>query len=73
MADRIVYVDKEDCTSCLSCASSFPRYFQMDDEDLAESHVNGNAINAAPIPEADQSAVQNEIDDCPGECIHWRD
>lgn len=73
MSERIVYVHKEDCTSCLACASDLPRYFQMDDDDLAESHVGGNKINAAPVPEDDQQAVQNEMDDCPGECIHWRD
>ena len=72
MADKIVYVDKDECTSCSQCADSLPKYFRMDDDDLAESHVNGGSINAAPVPDADQAAVQEEIDGCPGECIHWK-
>lgn len=73
MAERIVTVNKEDCTSCRACTDGLPRYFQMDDEDLAESHVNGQRINAAPVPPEDQDAVQDEMDDCPGECIHWKE
>lgn len=72
MSERIVYVVKDDCTSCRACADGLPRYFQMDADDLAESHKNGGMINAAVIPEEDQELVQQEMDDCPGECIHWK-
>lgn len=72
MADRIVYVKKDDCTSCRACADGLPLYFQMDEADLAESHVGGQTVNAAVIPEKDQAMVQTEIDDCPGECIYWK-
>ncbi len=72
MPGRIVFVKKEDCTSCRGCADTLPQYFQMDESDLAESHIHGNDLNAATIPEKDQAAVQGEIDDCPGECIHWQ-
>ena len=71
--DRIVFVKKEDCTSCNACADGLPRYFQMDANDTAESHVAGKQLNAAPIPEEDWKSVQAEIDDCPGECIHWKE
>lgn len=71
MAERIVSVEKDDCTSCNACASNLPRYFQMDEDDLSESHNNGQNLNKAIIPEEDWDAVQNEIDECPGECIHW--
>ncbi|MBL8020140.1 MAG: ferredoxin [Leptospirales bacterium] len=70
--ERIAFVKKEDCTSCNQCADSLPRYFQMDDNDTAESHIQGRQINQAPIPEDDQRLVQNEMDECPGECIHWK-
>lgn len=73
MSERIVYVDKDDCTSCNQCADNLPRYFQMDEDDVAESHVNGSNINSAQIPDEDQDKVQNEIEICPGECIHWKD
>lgn len=72
MPEKIVYVNKDDCTSCNQCADNLPKFFQMDDEDIAESHINGSNINNAPIQEEEQSLVQNEIDECPGECIHWK-
>ena len=70
---RIAYVDKDECTSCSQCVDSLPDYFQVDDDDLAESHIGGKQINEAPIPEDDFDKVQAEIDDCPGESIHWKD
>ena len=70
---KIVYVKKEDCTSCNQCSDNLSKYFQMDEDDLAESHINGNHINQAPIPESDLDLVQNEVDECPGECITWKE
>ena len=68
-----VFVDKDDCTSCNLCADTLPHYFRMDDDDLAESHNNGSNVNDAEVPEADDAKVQEAIDDCPGECIHWKE
>lgn len=73
MSARVVFVEKEDCTSCNQCASRLPRFFQMDADDTAESHVDGSSINQAPIPVEYHDDVQREVDDCPGECIHWKD
>jgi len=70
---RIVYVEKIDCTSCNSCVSNLPQYFRMDENDTSESHNNGENINQAQIPEEDWEAVQEEIDHCPGEAIHWKE
>jgi len=70
---RVVKVNKDDCTSCNQCVDNLPKYFQADEDYLAESHINGQQINKAPIPEEDFELVQNEIDDCPGECIQWKD
>lgn len=72
MSDKNVYVDKDDCTSCNLCADTLPHYFRMDDEDLAESHNGGDNVNDAAVPEDDHDKVQEAIDDCPGECIHWK-
>jgi ferredoxin len=69
---KIVSVNKIDCTSCTSCASNLPQYFRMDENDTSESHNNGENINQALIPEEDWELVQEEIDHCPGECIHWK-
>ncbi|EMK01983.1 4Fe-4S single cluster domain protein [Leptospira sp. B5-022] len=44
----------------------------MDDNDTSETHIGGENVNQAPIPEEDWKTVQKEMDECPGECIHWR-
>ncbi len=70
---KIVYVDKMDCTSCNSCTSYLPQYFRMDENDTSESHNNGSNINNAYVPKEDWELVQEQIDNCPGECIHWKE
>ncbi|ASV08152.1 ferredoxin [Leptospira interrogans serovar Canicola] len=72
MATKIAYVDKDNCTSCNQCADNLPKYFQMDDNDTSETHIGGEMINQAPIPEEDWKIVQKEMDECPGECIQWK-
>ena len=69
---KIVYVDKDDCTSCNLCADTLPQYFRMDDDDLAETHNEGINVNNAFAEVSDEDKVQDTIDDCPGECIHWK-
>jgi len=72
MPNRIAYVDKDNCTSCNQCADNLPKYFMMDEEDLSQTHLLGDRINDAPVPFEDQAVVQKEMDECPGECIHWK-
>lgn len=72
MGKKIAYVDKDNCTACNQCADNLPKYFQMDEDDISETHVNGENINDAEIPEQDVRAVEKEMEECPGECIHWK-
>lgn len=72
MSQKIAYVEKDDCTSCNMCADNLPKYFQMDEDDLSETHINGENINNAEIPDEDVDAVQEVMDECPGECILWK-
>jgi len=67
-----VYVNKDECTSCALCTDGLPEYFRMDDDDLAESHNNGSNVGNASVPDNDTDKVQELIDDCPAECIHWK-
>ncbi|OGG95262.1 MAG: ferredoxin [Candidatus Lambdaproteobacteria bacterium RIFOXYD2_FULL_50_16] len=61
---RIVFVEKAECTSCQLCADELPDVFRMDEDDLAEvHHIDG----------AEEEEIQDSIDSCPGECIHWKD
>lgn len=59
-----VYVDQDECTSCGQCADNLPEVFAMDDDDLA--YVTSSTG-------ASEEAIQEEIDSCPGECIHWKE
>ena len=61
---KVAYVDKDECTSCSQCVDNLPEVFEMDDDDLAQV-IDGY--------EADEDDVQEEIDSCPGECIHWKE
>ena len=61
---KIPYVDQDECTSCVQCVDNLPEVFQMDDDDLA------NVIDPAGGTEEE---IQEEIDSCPGECIHWKE
>ena len=70
---KIAYVDKDNCTSCSQCADNLPQYFQLDDNDTSETHINGEHINEAVIPDKDIKTIQREMDECPGECIKWKE
>jgi ferredoxin len=69
---KVAYVNKDDCTSCNQCADNLPKYFQMDENDTSETHLNGQNINNVEIPEEETKVVQKEMDECPGECILWK-
>ena len=69
---KIAYVNKDDCTSCNQCSDNLPKYFQMDDNDTSETHIEGQNVNNADIPEDEIKKVQKEMDECPGECILWK-
>lgn len=59
-----IYIDRDECTSCAQCVDDLPEVFAMDDEDLAI------VINHEG---ASEDEIQEEIDACPGECIHWKE
>lgn len=70
---KIVHIVKDDCTSCNQCADNLPKYFRMDDDDIAETHNDGENVQNAEVEAEETELVQNEIDECPGECIFWKD
>ena len=59
----IPYVDKAECTSCHLCVDEVPDVFEMDADDLAQVH---NPTGAGV------DEIQDSMDSCPGECIHWK-
>jgi ferredoxin len=60
---RVVYVDENECTGCELCIDTLPEVFEMTDESV--SHVHNPTG-------ADEDKIQEVIDNCPAECIHWK-
>lgn len=64
MAKR-VYLVEEECVGCQSCVEICPEVFQFN-EDKEKAEV----IQPEGGPE---DLVQECIDNCPSECIHWEE
>jgi ferredoxin len=61
---RRVYVNEEECIGCGLCAEIVPGVFQLNDEGVSkviDSEGEG------------EDKIQEAIDECPVECIHWED
>jgi ferredoxin len=59
-----VYVDENECTGCELCVDSLPDVFEMTTEGVSKVH------NAKGAP---TEKIQEVIDSCPAECIHWKE
>ena len=60
---REVYVEQQICIGCGLCASIAPEVFRLNDDGVSEVHDQSGSA------EAD---IQEAIDSCPVNCIHWR-
>ena len=58
-----VYVDQEICIGCGLCVSIVPEVFQLNDAGVSEVKQQAGASEAK---------IQEAIDSCPVNCIHWR-
>ena len=61
---RVPVVNQDECISCALCAELCPEVFRLNDKDLSEVH------NPTGAPE---EKIQEAIDSCPVQCIHWAD
>ncbi|ACX52719.1 ferredoxin family protein, putative [Ammonifex degensii KC4] len=60
---RIPYIETSECMACGTCEVLVPEVFRLDpDKGYAE------VINPHGAPE---DKIQEAIDSCPAECIHW--
>jgi len=59
-----VYVDESECIGCELCVDTCPEVFRLNDDGVSE------VINPEGAPE---EKIQETIDNCPVECIHWED
>ena len=58
-----VYVDQEICIGCGLCVSIVPEVFQLNDAGVSEVKQQAGA---------NEAKIQEAIDSCPVNCIHWR-
>lgn len=58
------YVDQDECISCESCAELCPEVFRMNEETKSE---------VLPTATGTEECIQEAMDTCPVECIHWQD
>ncbi len=59
---KIPVVNQSECISCGLCAEICPEVFQLNDDNISE------VINPTGAPE---EKIQEAIDNCPVQCIHW--
>jgi ferredoxin len=59
---REIFVDASECTGCEYCVDSLPEVFRMTEGGASTVHNPGGA---------DEAVIQEVIDNCPAECIHW--
>ncbi len=57
-------MDEEECIGCGACVDSAPDVFSLNEDNIAE------IINAAG---GSAEEIQDAMDACPSECIHWED
>lgn len=59
---RKVFVDRDECIGCGLCAEIAPDVFRLNEEGISE-------VLASYV--GPQDTIQEAIDECPVECIHW--
>lgn len=62
---KIVYIDEEECIGCGSCEEICSEVFKME-EDIEKAKV----IKPEGGPE---DLIEEAMETCPVECIHWQD
>jgi ferredoxin len=59
---RQVYVDQQVCIGCGLCVSIVEEVFELNDDGVSEVRNQSGS----------ESKIQEAIDSCPVNCIHWR-
>jgi len=62
---RKVYLDEEECIGCGMCEQLCPEVFRLNPET--------NVAEVIDTDEGTEESIQDAIDSCPVECIHWKD
>ena len=65
LAEHVPFIVEDECIACGTCAEICPEVFI-----LKESLGFAQVINPTGAPEEE---IQEAIDACPVQCIHWAD
>ena len=57
-----ILIDEKECTGCEYCVDSLPAVFTMNNEGVCVVQNSNGAT---------EKEIQEVIDNCPAECIHW--
>ena len=57
------YVDRDVCIGCGTCVALCPNVFQLQDDGKSKVVNPGGAS---------EQEIQQAIDSCPVQCIHWK-
>jgi len=61
---KVPWVDRDECSACGQCVEIAPNTFELDEDDIA----------VVKDPQGDpEETIQEAIDDCPSECIEWKE
>lgn len=63
--NKKVYIETEDCIGCESCVELCPEVFGFDDQ--------GNVAFVVMEEGGSEACIDEAIEACPVECIHWKD
>ena len=61
---KIPYVDQDECTGCGLCEDVCPEVFRLNEDDISEVHDPDGAS---------EELIEEAMDSCPVECIHWQE
>ena len=59
-------IDRDECLGDGICEDCCPEVFALDDEDLAFVKEDG-------LDPSHEGKIQDAIDECPAECIKWKE
>ena len=60
---RKVYIDDEECVGCGSCEEICPEVFD----------ASGDVAEVIKPEGGPEDLIQEAMDECPGDCIHWEE
>ncbi len=62
---RVVYIVEEECIACGMCEEICPEVFKLNEE--------RNVAEVLKPEGGPENLVQEAINSCPVECIHWKE